>query len=178
MKSLLQSKKGDLPDMLVFIIVIFVLAIGMLIFAYVIPAVADGLETAGMNSSSEGANSIDELSDFGTVTIQRGFLLLFFGLAISTIITSFFTRVHPMFLFLYIIFLGLTVFIGTYLGNAYEQVSANPVLAETLASQGLITVVMQNLVILSLAIGALSMIIVFAKFSSFFNFSAGSGGQL
>lgn len=178
MKSLLQSKKGDLPDMLVFIIVVFVLAIGMLILAFVTPAIAEGLRTAGMNSTSEASNSIDQLAELGTVTIQRGFLFLFFGLAISTIITSFFTRVHPMFLFLYIIFLGLTVFIGTYLGNAYEQVAANPVLAETLASQGLITVVMQNIVVLSLVIGAISMIIVFAKFSSFFNFSGGGGGQL
>jgi hypothetical protein len=164
--------------MLVFIIVVFILAIGMLILAFVIPAVADGLETAGMNSTSEGANSIDELSNMGTITIQRGFLFLFFGLSISTIITSFFTRVHPMFIFLYIIFLGLTVFLGTYLGNAYEQVSANPVLADTLASQGLITVVMQNIVIFTLVIGSISMIIVFAKFSSFFNFSGGGGGQL
>lgn len=178
MKNLLQSKKGDLPDMLVFVIVVFVLAIGMLILAFVTPAIAEGLRTAGMNSTPEAQNSIDQLAELGTVTIQRGFLFLFFGLAISTIITSFFTRVHPMFLFLYIIFLGLTVFIGTYLGNAYEQIAANPVLAETLASQGLITVVMQNIVVLTLVIGAISMIIVFAKFSSFFNFSSAGGGQL
>jgi hypothetical protein len=178
MLSLLESKKGDLPDMLVFIIVAFILAIGFFILAFVTPAIADGLNIAGMNNSPEGQDAIEELADLGTVTIQRGFLFLFFGLAISTLITSFFTRVHPMFLFLYILFLGITLFVGTYLGNAYEQVTANPVLAETLASQGMITAIMQNIVMITLVIGALSMIIVFAKFSSFFNFSGGQGGQL
>lgn len=176
MKSLVCSKKSDLPDMLIFIILIFILAVGLFILAFVTPQIAQGLNTAGLNETSEGANAINDLANLGTVTIQRGFLFLFFGLSISTIITSFFTRTHPIFIFLYILFLGLTVFIGTFLGNAYEQVTSSPVLAETLASQGLITVVMQNIVLFTLIIGAISMMVVFAKFSSVFQ--GGGGGQL
>ena len=173
----LNSKKGDLPDMMIFIITVFILAIGLLIFAYVIPIISDGLNTAGLNESSQGKTSIDNLSDMGLVTIQRGFFFLFVGLIIGIMISSFLIRTHPIFMFLYILFLGITIFIGTYLGNAFEQISANPVLADTLASQGLISIVMQNIVLITLVVGALSMIIIFAKFSSFGGGGGGSRGN-
>lgn len=161
-----MQKRGDITDMLVFVIVIFILAIGLFIFAFIIPEIADGLNSAGMNSSTEGAAAITSMGTFGTVTIQRGFVLLFMGLMASTMITSFFARTHPIFLFLYIFILGLSVFIGVYLGSAYNQMVESPVFADTLASQGLINLIMSHLLTITLVVGVLSMIIVFAKFST------------
>lgn len=160
------SKKGDLPDMLIFIVVIFSLAIGFLILSFIIPTIADGLDTAALNSSAEGARAIDGLSQLGAEGIQRGFFFLFVGLIMSTMITSFLTVTHPIFLFMYIFFLGITLLLGTFFGNAFEQFATSPVLVDTLGSQGLISIVMQNIVIITLVTGALSMIIIFAKFSS------------
>ena len=164
--KLINGKKGDLPDMLVFVVTLLVLGIGFFIFAYAIPVISDGLGSAGLNESSEGKFAIDELSNFGTNTIQKGFFLLFVGLIMGTMITSFLGRTHPIFLFLYIIFLVITLFVGTYLGNAYETFSTNPVFADTLASQTLINLVLNNIVNITLGVGALSMIILFSKFSS------------
>ena len=62
--------------------------------------------------------------------------------------------------------MGLTVFIGTYLGNAYELVSGVSILSDTLASQTLINLVMTNIVKITIAVGALSLIIIFAKFTT------------
>lgn len=163
---MIRNKKGDVTDMLVFLVVIFILAIGLFILAFIIPQITDGLEQAGLNSSSEGANAINRLSDVGTVTIQRGFFLLFMGLIASTMITSFFARTHPIFLFLYILVAGMTVFLGVYLGRAYNQMTESSVFAETLASQTLINIVMSNILTIVVAVSALSMIIVFAKFSA------------
>ncbi len=162
----LKNKKGDITDMLIFIVVVFVLGLGLFIFAYIVPQISSGLNDAGMNSSTEGANAITSLSNFGTVTIQRGFFLLFAGLIISTMVTSFFARTHPIFLFLYILILGITVFLGIYLGNAYQQMTELPIFADTLASQGLINIVMSNIITIVIAVGALSMIIVFSKFTT------------
>lgn len=165
MMGLIQ-KKGDLTDIMVFLISVFILAIGLFIFGYVIPTIADGLNDAGMNSSTEGANAIDEMGKIGTVTIQRGFFLLMVGLIMSMMVTSFLTRTHPIFLFLYIFLFGVSIFLGTYLGNAYESFSQTPIFAETLAQQTVINTVMSNLIKITLAAGAISLIIVFAKFSS------------
>ncbi len=165
----MEFKKGDLPDMLIFLITIFVFAIGLLIFAFVIPEISSGLELAGMNSTAGGQLAIDELTELGVNGMQKGFLFLFTGFIMGLMISSFLVRTHPIFLFLYLIFLGITVFLGTFIGNAFEQVATTGALADTAASQGLITIVMQNIVGITLAVGALSMIIIFAKFS-------GSGG--
>tara|TARA_R100001530_G_scaffold112862_2_gene79851 strand:+ start:10075 stop:10602 length:528 start_codon:yes stop_codon:yes gene_type:complete len=161
-------KKGDLPDMLIFLVTVFTFAIGLLVLSFVIPSIADGLYGAGLNESSGGYDAIEELSELGANGMQKGFFFLFVGLVMSTMITSFLTKTHPIFLFMYIFFLGVTVFLGGYLGNAFEQFASSPVLVDTLGSQGLISAVMQNIVIITLIVGALSMIIVFAKFSSFF----------
>ncbi len=169
----MRFKKGDLPDMLIFLITIFVFAIGLLIFAFVIPQISLGLQTAGLNESSGGQDAIDELTTLGVQGMQRGFLFLFTGFVMGLMISSFLVRTHPIFIFLYIMFLGITVFLGTYIGNAFEQVATSSALAGTTASQGLITIVMQNIVIITLAVGALSMIIIFAKFSGF----GGGGGN-
>lgn len=168
----MMNRKGDVTDMIIFLVVLFTLAIGFFIFAYIVPQISSGLADGGLDGSTEGAFAISELSSFGTVTIQRGFFLVFVGLIISTMVTSFFARTHPLFLFLYILVLGLTVFIGVYLGNAYQQFSSVPLFADTLASQGLINIVMDNIITILIAVGALSMIIVFSKFTT-----GGEGGQ-
>ncbi len=168
---MVRYKKGDLPDMLIFLVTTFIFAIGLLIFAFVIPEISSGLIDAGMNSTSEGALAIDELTELGVNGMQKGFLFLFTGFIMGLMISSFLVRTHPIFIFLYIIFLGITLFLGTYIGNAFEQVATSSALANTTASQGLITIVMQNIVGITLAVGALSMIIIFAKFSNI-----GSGG--
>ena len=162
---MLRYKKGDLPDMLIFLITIFIFAIGFLILAFVIPEITSGLESAGLNSTVEGQNAIDEVTEFGINGIQKGFLFLFTGFIMGLMISSFLIRTHPIFIFLYILFLGLTVFLGTFIGNAFEQVATSDALADTLASQGLISIIMQNIVLITLIVGALSMIIIFAKFS-------------
>ncbi len=168
---MLRYKKGDLPDMLVFLITTFIFAIGLLILAFVIPEISEGMNIAGMNSTSEARLAIDELTELGVNGMQKGFLFLFTGFIMGLMISSFLVRTHPIFIFLYVIFLGLTLFLGTFIGNAFEQVATSSALADSTASQGLITIVMQNIVGITLAIGALSMIIIFAKFSGI-----GSGG--
>ncbi len=166
MKSLMKDKRADITDMLIFLIVIFILAIGFFTFAFIIPQISDGLNAGGLNNTSEGASAISSLASFGTVTIQRGFFLLFAGLIIGTMVSSFFARTHPIFLFLYILVLGITVFLAVYLGGAYQDLTETPIFVDTLASQGLINIVMSNIITIVIAVGGSSMIIVFAKFST------------
>lgn len=167
LKKLSYDKKGDVTDILIFLILVFTFAVSFFVLTFVISEISEGMLVAGLNNTVEGAGAIDELSEYGVKGIQNGFFLLFVGFIISTLITSFMVRTHPVFMFLYIFVLGLTIFISPYLGNAYDDLVNNPIFAEQLVSQQLINVVMQNIITISLAVGALSMIIVFSKFSSF-----------
>lgn len=169
----IKDKKGDVTDMLIFMILVFTFGSILFIFTFIVPELTDGLRAGGLNNTPEGTNAIDRLESFGSQGIQRGFFLLFMGFIISTFITSFLVRTHPIFIFLYLFILALTILVGTYLGNAYEDISNIPLLSDQLASQGLINIVFENYVLILLGVGAMSMFIVFAKFSTF----GGSGGD-
>lgn len=161
-----KTKKGELSDMFIFVIIIFILAIGFFIIMYAINPITTGLRTAGINNSAEGENALQHLEGFGSM-INNGFLLIFACLIMSTLITSFFVRTHPIFLFLYIIFLGITVILGVYLGNTFYDIQNNSIFTTTTSSATYLVFVMNHIVEITVAVGALSMIIVFAKFSTY-----------
>ena len=69
-------------------------------------------------------------------------------------------------MFLYMIFLVITIILGAYLGNAYEDLSNIDIFAETLTTQTLINFVFDNIITIIIVVGVLSLIIVFSKFRS------------
>ena len=136
--------------------------------------IAEGLNISPLNSSTEAVDAINAVENIGTVLIQRGFFFVFMGLIIGTMISAFFIDSHPIFLFLYIIFLAVSIMLSVYLGNAYENLTELTIFANISATQTLINFVMNNIVVIMVAVGSLSIIIVFSKFSS----GGGGGGRL
>jgi len=159
-----MNKHADITDTISFVIVVVILAIGFFIIAFIIPSITDGLSNAGLNNSVEGANAISRLNDFGTQGIQRGFFFVFMGMCIAVLISSFFIDTHPIFLFLYIIFLAIAVILGGYLANAYETFSTVSAFESFYESQTLFNMVMSHIVLITIIVGALSFIIIFSKF--------------
>jgi hypothetical protein len=159
-----MNKKGDVVDSISFVIVVFILAIGFFIIAFIIPSITNGLSSAGLNNTSEGANAISKLNDFGTQGIQRGFFFVFIGMCIGVLISAYFIDTHPIFLFLYIILLAIAVILAVYLANAYETFSQIDAFSAFYATQGLFTLVVSHIVLITIIVGVLSFIIIFAKF--------------
>lgn len=167
MKSIIKNKKGELSDMLIWLITIFILGIGFLVFTYVTNSITGGLRDANLNTTVELSNAIDSTQSIFNGLWNNGFMFLFFGLIASLMITSFLVRTHPIFLFLYIFVLAITLILGVYLGNAYYDLQSNVIFSGILANVPFINAVMNHIVEITLGIGALSMVIVFAKFSTF-----------
>lgn len=163
----LRQKKGELTDVLIWMLTIFILGIGLFIIAFVVPNITSGLRTAGLNNSAEGTSAINSLEHISVSTINNGFLMLFVGLIIGVIISSFLIRTHPIFIFLYIFFLAISILLSFYLGNVYETMSQMSVFSETYSQMNFINLVMGHIAGITLAVGAISMIIIFAKFSTF-----------
>lgn len=157
----LKRKKGDITDSLAFLLTIFILGIGLFILAWIIPTITSGLNQANLNSTSEGRSAITQLNDFGINGIQKGFFFLFIGLCIAQLISAYFVDTHPIWLFLYIIILAITVILAAYLGNIYEGIIN--LSAFNSFQQGYITIVMQNIIKIVIGISALSIIIIFVK---------------
>ena len=171
-RSLIKGKKGDITDPLIFLVTIFVFAVILSVIIFLVPQIFGGLEDAGLNNTAEARSSIETMKSFGSTTLQNGFFLLVIGLIMATLISSFLVDRHPIFLFLYILILGITVFVGVYLANAYDTLRNTDALSGVLATQGLMNSVMDNLIVIIIGMGVLSIVITFSRFRG-----AGRGGD-
>ena len=159
------TKKGDFSDTLILIVFMFVFGIGIFLIAYIWPIIFEGLRTTGLNNTAEGETAINQMISMGNVGLSRGFVVIFIGLIISTMITSFLVRQHPIFLFINIITLIISVLVAVYLSNAYDSFTGTAIFAATAAANPLIAFVMNNSVMIIIVVGCLDMIISYASFS-------------
>ena len=161
MKLRKLNKKADIFDMMSFVIVLFILTVGFFIISFIVPYITNGLRTAGLNNSVTGSYALNKLDDFGINGIQKGVFWVFIGLCIATLISSFFADTHPVWLFLYIFILIITIILAGYLANAYEQMINLDAFGGW--SQTYMAWIMQHIVLITLGIAIGSFIIMFTK---------------
>lgn len=161
-----RIKRGDPTDILLFLIILFFLAISLVVVLYANGKVLGIIDNTVLNSTEAYESIHDSFATINEYTAQRGFTLFFAILIIGIVISSFLVRVHPVFIFIYIITLGVTILTSVYLANAYAMVVANGQLSTIAENYGMMTFVMQNLTKILLGVGALSMIIIFGKVGS------------
>lgn len=65
------TKRGEITDMLVFLITVFVMGIGLFILLFVIPNISSGLRVAGLNNSVEGERGVQAIDNLGGGYKQR-----------------------------------------------------------------------------------------------------------
>ena len=157
----IKQKKGDVTDILSLILILFILITGFFIISFTIPYITNGLRVSGLNNTPEGTNAINQLQNYGTNGIQNGMFWLFIGLCIGVLISSFYADTHPIWLFLYILMLGVTIILAAYLGNAYQTIIYNDSFGGW--QQVMLTTIMQHIVQVAIGIGALSFVIMFTK---------------
>lgn len=158
-----QRKKGDPTDILLFLVIVFFLAISLPIVLFANSKVHYLISNTVLNSTDAYDSINESFSMINEFVAQRAFTLFFGILIIGIIVSSFLIRVHPVFIFIYIIVLGTSILTAVYLANSYAMVVANPQLAAIAANYEMMTFVMRNVTKILLAVGALSMIIIFGK---------------
>lgn len=160
---MLKKRKGDPTDMLLFLIIVFFLAVSLAVVLFANGKIQEVISTTVLNSTEAYASINDAFTTINEYTAQRGFTLFFGILIIGIIVSSFLVKVHPVFIFIYIITLGITILTSVYLANAYAMVVANGQLATIADNYAMMTFVMQNIGKILLGVGALSMIVIFGK---------------
>jgi len=160
-----MKNKGDVTDILSLVIIAFIIVIGFFIISFIIPYITNGLRTGGLNNSIEGANSINTLEDYGISGIQKGVTLLFFGLCIATLISAFYADTHPIWIFLYLFFLVISIILAGYLANAYQTMISLNIFNNF--QQTYSTTIMQHSVIVYVIVAMLSFILIFTKWAFF-----------
>lgn len=159
-----KNKRGDVTDALVVLIILFFLAVSFITVLIVNNKLAEIIDDNEQFNSTAAAPAISSaFNTINTVTVQRGFVIFFGLLVVGVIGSSFLVRVHPAFLFIYIIVGSFTIFVAVFLANIYDDMIDNPTIALVADGQPMINWIMAHLVKITLAISIISMIIVFSK---------------
>ena len=157
------NRKGDPTDYLLVLIIFFYLAVSLVVALYANGILQNVISTTVLNQSAAYESINESFTTINEFTVQRTFTIMFGILIMGIMLSSFLIRVHPVFLFLYIIFLAVAIFVSIYLANTYETLVSNPLFAQISANYATMTWVMEHVATILLATGALSMIIIFGK---------------
>jgi len=157
-----KGKKGSIEDIFFFIIFMLGLALFILILVYTIPKVTDEMAKTELNNSA-AVRAVFAESDKTIDRLDSVYLIIFAGLIISIFIVSFMIHSHPIFIPIYILLLGFAVIVGVIANHVYDEFAANADLATVAASQTFMVTIMDHFVTIIVAVGIISMIIIFAK---------------
>ena len=160
---LTRNKRASPTDMVLLLIMLFFLAVSMFIALYANTKMQEIISTTVLNESAAYDSINSSFEYVNSFVVQRGVVLFFAILCIGIMVSSFLVRAHPIFLFIYIITLGVTIFVSMYLANAYEMVVTNATLSAVASKYTMVTFIMQHVAKILLAVGAMSFVILFGK---------------
>ena len=157
-----MNKRGDFTGVLYLIVSISIAAIFFLLIGYIVPQITTPLaEKIGI--SAEINNSLLASSNIAEHTLPTLWMIIFGGLMLGLLATSFFIQSHPVFVPIFVILLVIAIMVAIPLSNAYEALSENAILSGAAAQQGVIFFIMSNLPLTTFFIGLISLIVAFAK---------------
>lgn len=160
---MVKGKKGDATDLPLLLIMLFFLAVSFVVALYGNTIIKSVISDTVLNESEAYPSINEAFTTINEYTTQRAFVIFFGFLCVGILIGSFLIRVHPIYLFLYIITLGVAIFVAVYLANTYELIVSNETFSAFASNYTTITFIMQHIVKILLGVGALSMIIIFGK---------------
>ncbi len=167
----IKGKKGFLD--LVFIMVFMII---IAIFFVVTYLIIRNLEPMGEILGTPESSQALSMGVSTMANLDYGFIAVFIGLIIYTLISVFFINSHPIFFWIGVIFLAILVFISGVISNVFEKFTTEPgQVNQTIGETFTITdYVMGHLPTFLALGGALVMIVLLAKPWQKF----GSGGTI
>lgn len=172
-KKMIKEKRGDATDIIFFGIIIFFLAVTFVVVIFTNTLLSDVISTTVLNESAAAPTIINSFNTINEVTTQRGYVLMFSILIIGLFISAFLVRVHPIFLFIYIFTMLMSIINAVYLSNIYQMLIENSQFAAIASNYPMITFIMQNAIKILVAVGSITMIITFSKLAQ-----TPTGGEL
>lgn len=160
---MLKNKKADVSDGIIILITLFFLAVSFVVVAFINDNLSEIISTTELNTTQVATSAAAAMNRMTTNGIQQGFVIIFAFLVIGTLLSSFLVRVHPVFLFLYIIMAGIMVILGVVLANTYNTLINAEAISEIAGQQTQINWIMSHIITIMIATVALSVIILLAK---------------
>lgn len=161
---MIKGKKADATEIFLVLFMLVFLAISFLVVAFAMSKFKEVIESnAELNSTSPAPSIINSLDRISITTIPNAFMFITAFFIIGMLASAFLIRIHPIFLFIYIIFTAVAIFTSVFLGNVYQDLTEVDALSEIAAEQEQTNWIMEHIVLITLAMGGLSMIVTFSK---------------
>jgi hypothetical protein len=115
------------------------------------------------NSSLAAINSIE---NYVSLSLPSAFLVVFFGLIMGVMVSSFFIRTYPIFIPVYILFAIVSIIVAVVLGNVWgnlKELSEFQTMLELNDMVQLMDLIASNPVLITVVVFILSLILIFAK---------------
>ncbi|HUU86888.1 MAG TPA: hypothetical protein VMX17_03955 [Candidatus Glassbacteria bacterium] len=129
-----MNKKGDIPSIIYFIVIIFAIGMVLFVFSHLFSSVYDGLDQYFDDSKYNDTTAHQTLNQIQTYEQSMWdyvFLAIAIGYVIMLIILGFSTQINAVFYFIYGIVAMVGLFVGVALSNAWEAMVETPALAAT-----------------------------------------------
>ena len=150
-------RKGSIMDLLFLCVIAFIFGLGVIVSYHIVTQI-NATATLGTD-----ATYILTKSQTAIGTFNYGFLIIFFGLGIATIIFAFMIPSHPIFIISGLLTLVVLMIIIPIYSNAFESITTSPELSTAAASFGMMNYVMSELPLFSAVIGVIILIVMFIK---------------
>jgi hypothetical protein len=165
MRGLIKNKKGDIPSLIVGLVVLgFVIALIALIAGRFIPELTSAIKDADMIAASNNSvAALDKIETNSVPWLDYFFFFTFIATLIGLIISSLFVDTHPAFLIIFVIILIVAIIFGGIFANAYNSIGESTALSATYAEFTKTQLIMNNLPLILFISGILVIIILYGK---------------
>ncbi len=132
------NKKGDIPSLILAVVLIFIVGILLIFFARLRDPLYTALDqyfndTEDTLNSTEAQAALIKIAKVEQTIWDFAFLAIAFGIVIALIMTAFATRIHVAFFWIYVIVSMTIIILSVMLGNAWEVLANDPGFASTIA---------------------------------------------
>lgn len=164
--ELLRNKRGDVTDIMTVGFWLLVIGIGITFIMFMMFQLIPALQDTVIGEDPNAAAALVSINTYSSLAMPGAFLVVFLGLLLGILISSFFIRTHTIFIPVYILFSLISIIVAVALGNVWGNLKDVEQFQNVLDTNTVTTImdtIMSNLVLVTLIIFILSLIIVFAK---------------
>jgi len=156
------SKRGVISDAILFVVMLFVVAIGLIV-VYVAYDDIDGALSANDQIPAAEQARFSAGADAFPTTWDYVFLTAFVGVVAGILIISYLLATQPVFFFVFMFIVIILGGLAGYIANAFDEIILDPVLSASALNFPIMSFIMTNYLIFIVVLVMLMLIVFYAK---------------
>ena len=158
-----MNKKATARDVILIGVVVFGFGLAFFVLYNVFDTAVDKIVSIPVINSSPAAVEAFQSTDVVISKLDYLIFALFIGMILALIITSWFIGGEPIFMFVYFIFVVISVVVGAVLSNAWETFTGSSVFGLTIAAFPITNHILSYLPLYMAVAGFIGIVAMFAK---------------